>query len=136
MPITFGSGEDAGSNQGKLDDHPGTWECELRTNDRRVARRFRFVVRDATIQPHAEETSGDSPLTFPEGVHLLDVEIPDDSPLDARTDPSATRTSAFYGRAWQTDAGRAMAARVPAIADAFPPSGRAAPATRGARRRR
>lgn len=119
LPLTFGDQEH--TQLVKLDDHPGRWECELRDESRQTLREFAFTVANGVIQPHPEERTG---LTFPEGVHLVDVTIPRDSPRDARTDPGETRRGAFYGRRWQSPEGRAMGARVPRIGDAYPRSGR------------
>lgn len=119
LPLTFGDQEH--TQLVKLDDHPGRWECELRDDSRQTLRELAFTVVDGVIQPHPEEGTG---LTFPAGVHLVDVTIPRDSPRDARTDPAETRRGAFYGRRWQSRGARAMGARVPRIGDPYPRSGR------------
>lgn len=116
LPIYFGEVEGMGV---RLEDHPGRWECSLRDSERRPIRDFAFTVADGRIQPHAEEATG---LHFPEGVHMADVSIPGANAVDERTDPASARASAFYGRAWRTDAGRAMAQRVAAIGQPFPSS--------------
>ena len=90
----------------------------------------RFQVdANGRIAAHPEEAAG---LSLPEGWHLVDGDVPADSPLDARTDPAAARAGAFYGRSWVTPEGRAMAARLPQIGEGYPPSARL---RRGRRRR-
>lgn len=126
LPITFGES----SHAPRLEDHPGRWECLIRDMQRRTVREFAFTVADGAIQPHPEEVAGG--LHFPEGVHMLDVSIPADSPADARTDPATARAGAFYGHPWASEEGRAMAQRVPQIGEAFPQSAR----RRGRSRRR
>lgn len=126
LPLTFG--DTTQTNYPKLDDHPGRWECMLRDSNRNTFRELAFTVDGGEIQAHPEE-AGD--LHFPDGVHLVDVTIPADSPIDDRTDRDTVRAGAFYGRAWRSTEGRAMAQRVPQIGDGFPPTAR-----RRARRRR
>lgn len=131
LPLTFGTGNGAEwTPYIRMEAHPGRWECHLRRPDRRVVRRFAFTVgADGRIEPHAEERAG---LVLHPDTHLADGVIPDDSPVDARTDPSATRRGAFYGRAWATPEGRAIGAGIPAIGEPFPATAR----SRGRGRRR
>jgi len=132
LPLTFGTGTGAQSNRYvNMDAHPGRWECLLRRSDRRVIRRFAFTVgADGLVLPHPEEEAG---LVLHPGAHLADGVIPDDSPIDRRTDPRAARGGAFYGRAWATPQGRAIGAGIPAIGEAYPSTARS---RRGRRRRR
>ena len=120
LPLTFG--DSTQTQYPKLDDHPGRWECMLRDSQRRTVREFAFTVADGRVQPHPEEAEG---LHFPNGVHMVDITIPGDSPVDDRTDRETVRAGAFYGRAWRSSEARAMAQRVPQIGEGFPPSGRA-----------
>ncbi len=124
LPLTFGTGDGADwTPYLNMNAHPGRWECLLRRDDRRVIRRFAFTVgADGLVQPHAEEAAG---LVLHPGAHLVDGVIPDDSPIDQRTDPRATRAGAFFGRAWATPEGRAIGAGIPAIGEPFPSTGRA-----------
>jgi len=123
LPLTFGTGDGAEWTQyTNMDAHPGRWECLLRRPDRRVVRRFAFMVGpDGRIQPHAEERAG---LVLHPDTHLADGVIPEDSPVDARTDPAQTRRGAFFGRAWATPEGRAIGAGVPAIGEPYPSTAR------------
>lgn len=123
LPLTFGSGDGATSTPYvNMNAHPGRWACFLRRPDRRVVRRFAFTLgQDGRIQPHPEEEAG---LVLHPDTHLADGTIPDDSPVDRRTDPSATRRGAFYGRAWASPEGRAIGAAVPSIGEPFPSTAR------------
>ena len=88
---------------------------------------------DGLVQPHPEETAG---LVLHPGAHLVDGVIPDDSPIDQRTDPPSARQGAFFGRAWATPEGRAIGAGIPAIGEAFPSTGRRRGGNRGRGNRR
>jgi hypothetical protein len=132
LPITFGTDRATGGFT-RIEEHPGAWECNVRHPDRRTLRTFRFtVLPNGSFAPHAEEAAG---LSLGERVHLIDVDVPADSPIDERTDPASVRAGAFYGRAWATDAGRQTAARIPQIGAAFPSTvqPRSGPARRGRR---
>ncbi|MEM1415568.1 MAG: hypothetical protein AAGH15_11735 [Myxococcota bacterium] len=133
LPLTFGADpEGHRQNYFDLGSKPGAWECQVRDEERRAFRVFRFQVDAAgQIAAHPEEAAG---LSLPDGWHLLDADVPADSPLDARTDPAAARAGAFYGRAWATPEGRAMGGRLPAIGSPYPPSARLRGARRGRRR--
>lgn len=123
LPLVFQPLADDTRGYANLSAHPGAWECSFRTPDRHVTRTFRFTVgADGLIAPHPEENAG---LSLAPLVHLLDTDIPADSPVDGRTDVASTRAGAFYGRAWGTAEGRAMGARVPQIGEGFPQSARA-----------
>ena len=121
LPITFGAQRRAGAPA--LEDHPGVWQCDL-VQSGQTLRTIRFTVRDGAILPHAEEGAT---LNFGLGAHLVDTWIPGaelaaDQPLDR----AALRGGGFYGRAWTTPAGTALAAdptHAPAVAA---PSGAAA----------
>ncbi len=115
-----GSGYNTAETQ-FLGDHPGLWSCDFR-RDGQVLRTFRFTAdAQGRIAPHAEETSA-SPLRLLSSVHLVDVRIPNPSPIDAAVDPAAIRRASQYGRAWSApDAVREMLAALP------PASGSVAP---------
>lgn len=121
LPITFGE-EGAGllQNAVRLEDHPGQWRCELRDRQRRTLRQLAFEVVDGNIVAHPE----DATLSLPPGTHLVDMVVPPDSPIDLRSNPRMADRQAFYGRGWRTDAGRAMARRLPRIGQPYPSSAR------------
>lgn len=98
---------------------PGSWECDLRVGDETI-RTFRFVVGDrGVVQPHPEQSAG---LYLEPGQALVDSVIPANTAWDARTEPSASRAGAFYGRPWSSPQARAAAAAIPAVGNAHPPA--------------
>lgn len=119
LPITWGADYGAGrlDQAPSLEEHPGAWACELRAEGETI-RSFSFVVANGDILAHPEEGAG---LSLPPGVHLLSTTVPANSSFDMRVDPAAVRAGGFFGRPWGTDAGRAMAAAVPAIGTPAPP---------------
>lgn len=135
LPLSYGDGAVTVANR------PGNWECELR-NTGRTFRTFRFVVgADGQIAPHAEQTAGNLYVGPPGLAVLVEMGIPaDGGGFDLATSPPDTVTG-FWGRAWTSDAMRALAASVPAIDTAYLPAptrgaaGRAAAPAAGRRRR-
>ncbi len=105
-----------------LSDHPGHWECDLKS-DGETVRTFRFDAQGDHLLPHAEQANG---LALGPGHTLVETVIPASSPRDFRTDPAAARTAGFFGRAWTTDSMRALAAAVPAIGSPRPAEPRVA----------
>ena len=118
LPITFDrSSEDHEPDMVALDEHPGHWSCDLRNDQRQTVRTIEFDVENARVVPHPEEAS----LSFPPNVNLATMTIPEDSPVDDRTDRAAAARP-FYGHRWESDEGQAMARRVPRIGTPFPRS--------------
>ncbi len=141
LPLTWGTPTLRRPRTAVLDEHPGTWQCELR-QDGQTLRVFRFTVgADGSIAAHAEESAGLHLL--PEAhlveTYLTNAPIAQDRPYQA----GALRAGGFYGREWGTPAGRAMAAAAlrpppaltagataPAGSAAAPPAAGAGPAVR------
>ena len=135
LPITWNTGDYTMVN-GAIDmgQHPGRWECQIRTEDRVVIREFAFTVTGpGEIAPHPEELAG---LRTPYGrVHLAETRVGGEgNEFDQRTD--STARTAFYGRAWVSPEGQAMAGAVPQNGEAFQPSARARRGRRGRSSRR
>lgn len=120
LPFTWGPPDRRVDGDVVLEDHPGAWECQWRVSGRPI-RTFRWTVRDGAIQPHAEELAG---LRFGPNVHFVETVIHGESIIDQRVDPAAVRAGGFYGRAWVTEAARAMAAAVPRVGEPTPPQPR------------
>lgn len=115
-----------------LEDHPGRWECQWRI-ERDVVRTWRWTVgADGHIVPHAEQGAG---LSLGPNAFFVETVLPSAaSPVDVRVERDAVLTRAFFGRGWQTDAGRALAGLVADVGEAAPPQPRPAtpaPAARG-----
>lgn len=110
MPLTYGPEDKRFKGLWVLDDHPGKWECKWKHKGKAL-RVFRFTVADGKVQPHPEQKAG---LNLPEGAVLLETEIPADSVLDDVVAADEIVKGSFFGRAWATPEGKAMAAAVKA----------------------
>lgn len=117
LPLTWGK-QGVYQNYTKLEDHPGRWECTFREGPN-VVRSWRWTVRpDVIVAPHPEQGPG---LTFFPGAYLVETEIPaGGSFIDRRIFPAAVRAGFMYGHRWQTQEGKAMAAKVPAKGKPWP----------------
>lgn len=125
LPIEFGPGAHADAT--KLQDHPGTWICEIRGNGQTL-RAFRFVVKDGAVLPHPEQAQG---LSLSPTDNLVEYWTP--TPAAAKDAPlvaAALKAGGFYGHAWVSPAARDNAAN-PTKAPAFASKG-AASVTTGA----
>jgi hypothetical protein len=90
--------------------NPGKWECKIMENGE-TYRIIRFEVgSDGQIVPHPEQQNGNVNL-YPK-TYLIDVEVPADSSIDARSMPMPD-AGLFYGIPWTTAEGRAAARHVP-----------------------
>ena len=122
LPVVHGPGRRSEGDV-SLDEHPGTWLCEIRQNGQTL-RTFRFTARSGVVQAHAEEASG---LSLDPRDHLVEYWIPgaalaNDQPLDT----AAIRAGGFYGHAWVSPAARDNVANL-ARAPAFTTAGASAP---------
>ena len=115
-----------------LEQHDGAWECQWRI-ERDVVRTWRWTVgADGHIVPHAEQGAG---LSLGPNAFFVETVLPSAaSPVDVRVERDAVLTRAFFGRGWQTDAGRALAGLVADVGEAAlaqPGPATPAPAARG-----
>ncbi|MAT26899.1 MAG: hypothetical protein CMN29_18435 [Sandaracinus sp.] len=133
LPITMGEDSQL-PGAARLEEHPGQWECELR-QQRETIRTIRFTVADGHIQPHPEEAA-EGGVQLPERLHLVDMRLPRESPIETRVDGRAARRGPFFGVGWHTDEGRAMVRALPRIGEAFLPGERRRRGRRGRRGRR
>lgn len=124
LPITFGS-ENRRDGFVVLDEHPGTWECEWKTDEGELLRSIRFIVNGGQLQGAPAE---EAELGIAWGAHLIPGVMPGATHVDHRVHVDDT---AFYGRAWATDGLQQYARSLPDIGP--PPPG--ARARRGRRRR-
>lgn len=132
LPLSFGP---AGA-QGNRDDatnvgeHPGAWECDLRSADARTLRTFRFQVgADGFLVPHEEQAQGG--LTLAPGAVLVETVIPEGNPLDVRTDPPSIQRLAFSGRGFHAASLVTAARAVPAVGQPAPRAAGGRPTARG-----
>ncbi|MFO0697473.1 MAG: hypothetical protein U0230_28100 [Polyangiales bacterium] len=121
LPLSFGppGAQGVRDDATTVGDHPGAWECDLRTSDARTVRTFRFQVgSDGFLVPHAEQTEGG--LTLAPGAVFVETVIPEGNPLDLRTDPSAPARLAFSGRGLRSAPAQAETRTIPAVGQAAP----------------
>lgn len=110
MPLTWGDENERFTGLWSLDDNPGKWECTWKHKGKAL-RVFRFAVAGGKVQPHPEQAAG---LHLPDGVVLVETEIPADSVLDDAVAADEIVKGSFFGRPWATPEGKAMAAAVKA----------------------
>jgi hypothetical protein len=115
-PLTWGEKQDRADNRLALEDYPGNWECSLMNNGE-VWRTWRFTVgSDGKPQLHPEQKTN---INLAYNSYLVDMEIPvGGSALDGRL--AGASPSLFYGLAWTSAEGKAMANRVPKKGNPFP----------------
>ena len=114
------SGEIPFPDRTRLEDYPGKWECDVRSNGV-VLRTFRWEVgSDGRMIPHPEQANGNVNLFY--NANLIEMEIPDGGgEIDGRLLP-IPNAGFFYGIPWSTAEGKAMAGRVPKKGNPYPVS--------------
>jgi len=120
LPLHWGPKPKPPLQPGKVftNDHPGDWKLTW-VIDRKPVRIFRFKIgADGMPVPHEEQTRGLS--LFPDAV-LVDTEIPGEGgAFEGRITSEFVRQGAFFGRPWQSDTMKRLAAAVPAKGRPFP----------------
>lgn len=101
-----------------FNEHPGSWECEIRDGSN-VLRTYSWVVgADGRIQPHPEQAAG---LTLAPNTFLIKTVVPaGGTPLDVRLHRDSVVNRAWYGLGWRSPQGKAMANAVPNHGKAAP----------------
>ncbi|MBX7195571.1 MAG: hypothetical protein K1X94_26175, partial [Sandaracinaceae bacterium] len=99
-----------------VNEHPGQWSCQIRSEGATV-RELRFVVgADGQIVRHAEQTDP-AGIWLPPNVFLADVRFPSPNTFDFSFQPTVLRQRGFWGHAWaQPQAFAAEMAAMPAAA--------------------
>jgi hypothetical protein len=117
-PLTWGEKRNRWEQRLALEDYPGNWECQLMNNGE-VWRTWRFTIGgDGKPVIHPEQ-KGNINLNY--NSYFVEMEIPAaGSPLDQRLVPEAIKLGFFYGQAWQSPEGKAMAGKLPKKGNPFP----------------
>jgi hypothetical protein len=119
LPLTF-SGKRERNEATTIAGRAGKWECEWRNGQLKTLRTFRFNVgADGRIERHAEQTQHG--LSLAPGASFIEMVIPKDDPLDARTQPSSLASGAFNGRGLKSASVLAIAKTVPSLGNPLPP---------------
>lgn len=98
----------------RVEDHPGSWVCQLRSN-LRLVREFRFTVDATGIVSQAP--TGGSGFSLPPWSRFVETRFPASNFLDVSFQPDAIRRTAFFGHAWP--ASPAVTAMLGALPAAF-----------------
>jgi len=87
------------SNPKRLADHPGKWDCMVRSNGKAIRELLFTVGADGMIaQDPIQSGKGASPTV--DGVVAIDMRIPKDAGFDLRIRPDAIRKSRNFGLPW------------------------------------
>jgi hypothetical protein len=116
-------GDKPSSDYAYLNQHPGTWECQLRRSGITV-REFKFTVNaKGEVESHPMQQAPDAAPLVPRFA-LIEVRIPKDNGLDQRIKPDALKKSRGFGLPWpKHDSVKAvLAALPPAFENAKPPA--------------
>ncbi len=119
LPLIWGDHKGSGPrmNHVNLKDHPGEWELTW-IIDREPVRTWKFTVgADGMPVQHAEQKAG---LTLAPDAYLLDTVIPGTGGEFDQRLTNEFADVAFHGRAWVSDAAKAMAKAIPSKGKPFP----------------
>jgi hypothetical protein len=83
----------------RLADHPGAWECTARQEGKQV-RQFSFVVDAAGMIDQSEMQQGARPHPVPGFIRLIEMKIPVNNGVELRLRPDANRKSIGFGMPW------------------------------------
>ncbi len=106
-------GTGAGSDIVYNTDHPGNWDCQLRSNGVTL-RELKFTVnKKGDVVSAPLQQAKDAPLLPPRWA-LIEMKIPKDTGLDKRIKPAALKASRGFGLPWPAhDSVKAIHAALP-----------------------